>query len=188
MWFVFCKQDTVLAKFITDSVVHTMITWWVTVLWETSGVKKKTQGWAYRCAWQLGGGRRQQGWHSIVTDELIQKVYQVMCEKCLIISDFSDQSPPTSRNNLFWTDTERIVINEELMDGVNNWLDTLAASFFDKGLQNMMQQYNKFPEFGWWLYETVSSYVCKFYMCNKNFSHNWFLFLVRGWFWNSPCI
>jgi hypothetical protein len=32
--------------------------------------------------------------------------------------------------------TQRFHTNEELMDGVNNWLHNLAAPFFNKGLQN----------------------------------------------------
>jgi hypothetical protein len=33
--------------------------------------------------------------------------------------------------------------NEELMDGVNNWLHYLAAPFFDEGLQNLVSRYDK---------------------------------------------
>jgi len=33
--------------------------------------------------------------------------------------------------------------NEELMDGVNNWLHNLAALFFDDGQQELVSRYNK---------------------------------------------
>jgi histone-lysine N-methyltransferase SETMAR len=35
-----------------------------------------------------------------------------------------------------WLATQRFHTNEELMDGVNNWLHNLAAPFFDDGLQS----------------------------------------------------
>jgi len=35
-----------------------------------------------------------------------------------------------------WLATQRVHTNEELMDGVNNWLHNLAALFFDEGLKN----------------------------------------------------
>jgi histone-lysine N-methyltransferase SETMAR len=36
-----------------------------------------------------------------------------------------------------WLATQHFHSEEELMDGVNNWLHTLVAPFFDKGLQNL---------------------------------------------------
>jgi histone-lysine N-methyltransferase SETMAR len=43
----------------------------------------------------------------------------------------------------FWLATQRFHTNEELMDGVNNWLHNLATPFFDAGLQKLVSQYNK---------------------------------------------
>jgi len=40
-----------------------------------------------------------------------------------------------------WLVTQRFQSNEELMDGVNNWLHTLAAPFFDEGLQKLVSRY-----------------------------------------------
>jgi hypothetical protein len=42
-----------------------------------------------------------------------------------------------------WLANERFKTNEELMDGVKNWLGTLAAPFCDEGLQNLVQWYDK---------------------------------------------
>ena len=52
-----------------------------------------------------------------------------------------------SDNHLFkmkaWLATQRFHTNEELMDGVNNWLHNLAAPFFDEGLQKLVSRYDK---------------------------------------------
>jgi hypothetical protein len=42
-----------------------------------------------------------------------------------------------------WLDTKRFHINEELIDGVNNWLHNLAAQFFDEGPQKLVSRYDK---------------------------------------------
>ena len=42
-----------------------------------------------------------------------------------------------------WLGTQRFHTNEELMDGVNNWLHNLAAPFFDEGLQKLVSRYDK---------------------------------------------
>jgi hypothetical protein len=42
-----------------------------------------------------------------------------------------------------WLANQRFKTNEQLMDGVNNWLGTLAAPFCDEGLQKLVQQYDK---------------------------------------------
>jgi len=39
--------------------------------------------------------------------------------------------------------TQRFHTNEELMDGVNNWLHNLAAPFFDEELQKLVSRYDK---------------------------------------------
>jgi hypothetical protein len=41
-----------------------------------------------------------------------------------------------------WLATQRFNTNEELMDGVN-WLQNLAAPFFDEGLQKLVSRYDK---------------------------------------------
>jgi len=50
---------------------------------------------------------------------------------------------PPSGYHLFtkmkvWLATQRFHTNEELMDGVNNWLHILTAPFFDEGLQKLV--------------------------------------------------
>ena len=40
-----------------------------------------------------------------------------------------------------WLATQRFRTNEELMDGVNNWLHNLAAPFFDERLQKLVSRY-----------------------------------------------
>jgi histone-lysine N-methyltransferase SETMAR len=42
-----------------------------------------------------------------------------------------------------WLATQRFHTNKELMDGVNNWLRNLAATFFDEGIQKLVSRYNK---------------------------------------------
>jgi len=42
-----------------------------------------------------------------------------------------------------WLATQHFHTNEELMDGVNNWLHNLAAPFFDEGLQKLVSRYDK---------------------------------------------
>jgi hypothetical protein len=42
-----------------------------------------------------------------------------------------------------WLGTQRFHTNEELMEGVNNWLHNLAAQFFDEGLQKLESRYDK---------------------------------------------
>jgi len=42
-----------------------------------------------------------------------------------------------------WLATQHFHTNEELMDGVSNWLHNLAAPFFDKGLQKLVSWYDK---------------------------------------------
>ena len=40
-----------------------------------------------------------------------------------------------------WLATQRFHTNEELMDGVNNWLHNLAAPFLDEGLEKLVSRY-----------------------------------------------
>jgi hypothetical protein len=42
-----------------------------------------------------------------------------------------------------WLATHHFHTNEELMDGVNNWLHNLAVPFFDERLQKLVSRYNK---------------------------------------------
>jgi hypothetical protein len=42
-----------------------------------------------------------------------------------------------------WLAKQRFKTNVELMDGVNNWLGTLAAPFCDERLQKLVQRYDK---------------------------------------------
>jgi transposase len=41
-----------------------------------------------------------------------------------------------------WLATQCFHTNEELMDGVNNWLHNLGAPFFDEGLQKLVSRYD----------------------------------------------
>jgi histone-lysine N-methyltransferase SETMAR len=55
---------------------------------------------------------------------------------------------PPSGYHLFtkmkvWLTTRRFHTNEELMDGVSNWLHNLAAPFFDERLQKLVSRYDK---------------------------------------------
>jgi len=66
------------------------------------------------------------------------------------IFDYPPYSPDLAPSNyhLFtkmkvWLATQRFHTNEELMNGVNNWLHNLAAPFFDEGLQKLVSRYNK---------------------------------------------
>jgi hypothetical protein len=42
-----------------------------------------------------------------------------------------------------WLATQHFHSNEELMDGVKNWLHNLAAPFFDEGLQKLVSRHDK---------------------------------------------
>ena len=42
-----------------------------------------------------------------------------------------------------WLATQRFHTNEELMDGVSNWLLILAAPFCEEGLQKLVSRYDK---------------------------------------------
>jgi hypothetical protein len=42
-----------------------------------------------------------------------------------------------------WLATQRFHTNEELLDGVNNWLHNFAAPFFEEGLQKLVSRYDK---------------------------------------------
>jgi hypothetical protein len=71
----------------------------------------------------------------------------------LLNSEIFDHSPYSpdlapSDYHLFtkmkvWLATQHFHTNEELMDGVNNWLHNLVAPFFNEGLQKLMSRYNK---------------------------------------------
>ena len=42
-----------------------------------------------------------------------------------------------------WLATQRFHTNEELMDGVNNWLHNSEAPFFEEALQKLLSRYDK---------------------------------------------
>jgi transposase len=44
---------------------------------------------------------------------------------------------------MVWLANQCFKTNEELMDGVNNWLGTLAVPFCDEGLQKLVRRYDK---------------------------------------------
>ena len=66
------------------------------------------------------------------------------------IFDYPSYSPDLAPNDyhLFtkmkvWLATQRFHTNEELADGVNNWLHNLTAPFFDEGLQKLVSRHKK---------------------------------------------
>jgi hypothetical protein len=65
-----------------------------------------------------------------------------------------------------WLDNQLFKTNEELMDGVNNWLGTLAAPFCDEGLQKLVRRYDKCLNLGKWKSNAVMYVSC---VCNKFF-------------------
>ena len=56
--------------------------------------------------------------------------------------------------------TQRFITKEELMDGVNNWLHNLEATFFDEGLQILVSWCNKCLNMDGNYVEKLRSYVC----------------------------
>jgi hypothetical protein len=40
-------------------------------------------------------------------------------------------------------ESQRFSINEELMEGVKTWLSSMAADFFDTGIQKRIPRYDK---------------------------------------------
>jgi histone-lysine N-methyltransferase SETMAR len=66
------------------------------------------------------------------------------------IFDHPSYSPDLAPNDYYlftkmkvWLGIQGFHTNEELMDGVNNWLHNLAAPFFDEGLQKLVSQYDR---------------------------------------------
>jgi histone-lysine N-methyltransferase SETMAR len=59
-----------------------------------------------------------------------------------------------------WLATQCFHTNEELMDGVNNWLRNLSAPFFHEGLQKLVSRYNKCLNVDGNHVEKYCSYVC----------------------------
>jgi histone-lysine N-methyltransferase SETMAR len=57
--------------------------------------------------------------------------------------DLAPSNYPLFTKMTVWLATQHFHSNEELIDGVNNWLHNLAAPFFDKGLQKLVLQYDK---------------------------------------------
>jgi hypothetical protein len=49
---------------------------------------------------------------------------------------------------MVWLANQRFKTNEELVDGVNNWLGILAAPFCDEGLKKLVRRYDKFLNLG----------------------------------------
>jgi len=60
-----------------------------------------------------------------------------------------------------WLVTQHFHTNEELMDGVDNWLHNLAAPFYDEGLQKLVQWYDKCLNVDGNYVEKWCRYVCK---------------------------
>jgi hypothetical protein len=58
-----------------------------------------------------------------------------------------------------WLGTRHLHTNEELMDGVKNWLHNLAAPFFDEGLQKLLSRYKCLNVDGNYV-EKKCSYIC----------------------------
>jgi len=59
-----------------------------------------------------------------------------------------------------WLATQRFRTNEELMDGVNNWLCDLAVPFFDEWLQKLVSRYDKCLNVDGNYVEKLYSYAC----------------------------
>jgi hypothetical protein len=88
-----------------------------------------------------------------VSDDLVQSVDQKVCERqCFIISELSCEFPYISRTILYEIITDRLGYhkfaqdefnnNEELMEDVKMWLTSMAADFFDTGIQKRVPRYN----------------------------------------------
>lgn len=70
--------------------------------------------------------------------------------------------------------TKRYETNEECMNGVNNWLDTLVVPFFFyEGLQAVAQVL----EFGWRLNEKVMQ-LCVYILCTTNYYYYCYYYLI----------
>ena len=67
----------------------------------------------------------------------------------LEIFDHPPYSPDLAQSDyhlftkIVWLATQCFHINEELMDGVSNWLHNLVLPFFDEGLQKLVSRYDK---------------------------------------------
>lgn len=115
-----------------DEIHHQM--GWVTVLSRTDA---GNSGMGHRCTWR--------GWSPRTTFicewELVKKVCKVVKgrkKRRFTISDFSNELPHISKANLFRTVTESLVYKKFcVVDGINNWTDTLRVLLFGEGLQKL---------------------------------------------------
>jgi hypothetical protein len=84
-----------------------------------------------------------------VSDDLVQSVEQKICERWrFTISELSCEFPHISQTVLYEIITDRLGYhrfcaswfnnNEEMMAGVKMWLSSMAADFFDKGIQKLI--------------------------------------------------
>jgi hypothetical protein len=69
--------------------------------------------------------------------------------------DHPPQSPdlPLSNYNQFtylknWLRSQHFNSNEELMEGVETWLSSQVADFFDTGIQKLIPRYDRFLSSG----------------------------------------
>lgn len=123
MWFSFCIQDTEPLRFIIDCVMCTVITLWVIVLW-CIGVGNSGMG-VQMCVMRGTSATLSCDWQTHLKSQL-NHVWNV-------ISQFQIFQMNLLRFRAlvcFELFQREWVTNEELKDGVNKWLDTIAMPFF----------------------------------------------------------
>lgn len=109
----------------------------------------------------------ERGTTPIVTDELAQKVHQIIGE--ILFHNFIILINVLK----FWgvvcfeLSQRDCVTNEELVDEVKNWLDTVVALFFDEVLEKLVPQYDKCMNLDGDKYEKVMQlYMCVLLLIN----------------------
>jgi hypothetical protein len=77
------------------------------------------------------------------TNALIKLFNREIFDQPLYSSDLAPIDYHLFTKMKVWLATQRFHTNEELLDGVNNWLHNLAAPFFEEGLQKLVSRYDK---------------------------------------------
>lgn len=129
---------------------------------------QESQGWGHRCARRKGDKDNIHLWLRLSSSSSTWK---------LLITSFlaqlrAKQLPTLQQDH--WC----IKVDEKFMNGVNNWLDTLAALFFFyKWLKKLVSVYDKWLNLGG---DPTGKYCSMYvsFVCNTVFFHLFFFFLA----------
>jgi len=81
---------------------------------------------------------------TIVTDEVVAKINEKIHEnRHFTITKFSLERLPLVSKHEDWLATQRFDDDAELQAGVNEWLKSQAAKFYDDEINRLVQRYDK---------------------------------------------